>query len=197
MEYSMKFILFYLLLQLILIICSYFYYNNYIKNVYLKRGRLTFLAGFSQLGVFALHGFLLYLPYFLFSEWPVIVAGKLSLFFGIFIGLISLIVLIAGFLSLGPFLRTMGINSKDLKVSGIYQHSRNPQILGYGFLLAGFGILWPSWYIFAGLVSYAFIAHKMVLTEELHLETLFADRYVSYCNVTPRYFRYPRHEKNP
>ncbi len=59
MEYDTKFILFYLLLQVILITCTYFYYNNYIKNVYLKNGKLTFFAGFSQFAVFTIHGFLL------------------------------------------------------------------------------------------------------------------------------------------
>ena len=191
MEYEIKFVLFYLLLQLILITCSYFYYNNFIKNVYLKNGKLTFLAGFSQFGIFAIHGFLLYLPNFLFTNWPAIEVGTISFLTGFIVCSVSLLILILGFVNLGSFLRTMGINSNKLKVSGIYKYSRNPQILGYGLLLAGFGVLWPSWYIFAGLISYAFIIHKMVLTEEIHLENLYADKYVSYCNKTPRYFRYP------
>ncbi|MCK4890585.1 MAG: hypothetical protein KAS97_11690, partial [Candidatus Aminicenantes bacterium] len=188
---EIKFVLFYLLLQLILITCSYFYYNNFIKNVYLKNGKLTFLAGFSQFGIFAIHGFLLYLPNFLFTNWPAIEVGTISFLTGFIVCSVSLLILILGFVNLGSFLRTMGINSNKLKVSGIYKYSRNPQILGYGLLLAGFGVLWPSWYIFAGLISYAFIIHKMVLTEEIHLENLYADKYVSYCNKTPRYFRYP------
>ncbi|MCK5004126.1 MAG: hypothetical protein KAS21_03515 [Candidatus Aminicenantes bacterium] len=191
MEYEIKFVLFYLLLQLILITCSYFYYNNFIKNVYLKNGKLTFLAGFSQFGIFAIHGFLLYLPNFLFTNWPAIEVETISFLTGFIVCSVSLLILILGFVNLGSFLRTMGINSNKLKVSGIYKYSRNPQILGYGLLLAGFGVLWPSWYIFAGLISYAFIIHKMVLTEEIHLENLYADKYVSYCNKTPRYFRYP------
>ena len=191
MEYEIKFVLFYLLLQLILIICSYFYYNNFIKNVYLKNGKLTFLAGFSQFGVFFFHAFLLYLPNFLFTNWPAIEVGTISFLTGFIVCSVSLLILVLGFITLGPFLRTMGMKSNKLKVSGVYKYSRNPQILGYGFSLAGFGVFWPSWYIFAGLVSYAFIVHKMILTEEIHLENLYADKYVSYCNKTPRYFRYP------
>jgi|GEM_PF-1229467 len=191
MEYDIKFILFYLLLQLILITCTHFYYNNYIKNIYLKNGKLTVFAGFSQLAVFTVHGFLLYLPYYLYTEWPKIEVGLISYIVAILVCIISFSILILGFITLGPSLRTMGVNSLDLTVKGIYTYSRNPQIVGYGLLLLGFGVLWPSWYIFAGLISYAFIAHRMVLTEELHLESFFADKYISYCNQTPRYFRYP------
>lgn len=191
MEYEIKFVLFYLLLQLILITCTYFYYNNYIKNVYLKNRKLTFLAGFSQYGVFFFHAFLLYLPYYLYTNWPAIEVGTLSFLTGFIVCFVALYILILGFITLGPFMRTMGVNSSDLSVKGVYKFSRNPQILGYGLLLAGFGVFWPSWYIFAGFISYAFIAHRMILTEEIHLESLFADKYVSYCNKTPRYFRYP------
>lgn len=191
MDYSLNFVLFYLMLQLILITCAFFYYNNFIKIVYLKNGKLTLFAGFSQLGVFTVHGFLLYLPYYLYTEWPKIEVGTISYIIGIAVFLISLSIIILGFVTLGPFMRTMGVNSRDLTVRGIYRFSRNPQIVGYGLLLLAFGVLWPSWYIFAGLISYAFIAHRMILTEELHLESLFADKYISYCNQTPRYFRYP------
>ncbi len=191
MEYEIKFVLFYLLLQLILITCSYFYYNNFIKNVYLKNGKLTFLAGFSQFGVFFFHAFLLYFPNFLFTNWPAIEVGTISFLTGFIVCSLSLLILVLGFITLGPFLRTMGVNSSELTIKGIYKYSRNPQVLGYGLLMAGCGVLWPSWYIFVGLVSYGFIAHRMILTEELHMESLFADKYVSYCNKTPRYFRYP------
>lgn len=191
MDYSLNFVLFYLLLQVILITCSYFYYTFYIKNVYFKHGKLTVFAGFSQLVVFAAHGFLLYLPYYLYTNWPALESGTLSLVLGLAVCLVSFFILITGIVTLGPFMRMMGVNSSALTIRGIYKYSRNPQIVGYGLLLLGFGVLWPSWYIFAGLLSYGFIAHRMILTEELHLESLFADKYVSYCNQTPRYFRYP------
>jgi len=195
MEYEIKFVIFYFLLQMILIVCSFFYYNNYIKKVYLKSEKLSFFAGFTQLVIFTIHGFLLYLPGYLYTNWPAIGVRLIPFIVGIIVCLISSVILILGFVTLGPFLRTMGINSKELKVSGIYKYSRNPQIVGYGFLIAGCGVFWPSWYVFAGLISYIFIVHKMVLTEEIHLENLFADRYVSYCNSTPRYFIYPLKKK--
>ena len=191
MEYDINFIFFYLLLQLILITCTYFYYNNYIKNVYLKNGKLTLFAGFSQFAVFIIHAFLLYLPNYLHTDWPAIGVGTLSIVIAVVVCSISLVIIISGFVTLGPFMRTMGNNSKELTSRGIYRFSRNPQIVGYGLLILGFGVLWPSWYIFAGLISYVFIGHRMILTEELHLENLFADKYISYCNKTPRYFRYP------
>ncbi len=139
--------------------------------------------------------FSLYLPYYLYTEWPEIEVGTISLITAFFVLSISFVILILGFVTLGPFMRTMGVNSNELTNIGIYRFSRNPQIIGYGLLILGFGVLWPSWYIFAGLISYAFIGHRMILTEELHLENLFADKYISYCNKTPRYFRYPPQER--
>jgi len=191
MDYSLNFVLFYLLLQAILISCSYFYYNFYIKNVYLKHGKLTVFAGFSQLAVFTIHAFLLYLPYYLYTDWPALERGIITLIVGTAVILLGFTIMVVGMVTLGPFMRMMGVNSSELTIRGIYKYTRNPQILGYGLLLLGFGVLWPSWYIFAGFVSYGFIAHRMILTEELHLENLFADKFVSYCNRTPRYFRYP------
>ena len=116
MEYDIKFILFYLLLQLILITCSFFYYNNYIKNIYLKNGKLTLFAGFSQLGVFTIHGFLLYLPYYLYTDWPKIEVGTISVITALFVCSISFVILILGFTTLGPSLRTMGVNSLELTI---------------------------------------------------------------------------------
>ncbi len=191
MEYEIKFVLFYLLLQLILITSSFLYYNNFIKNIYLKKGNLTLFAGISQVGVLVVHTFFLYLPNFLFTNWPKIEVGTISFLIGSVVCSVALLILVLGIINLGAFTRTIGVNSKELTIKGIYKYSRNPQVMGYGLLLAGFGVLWPSWYIFAGLVSYFFISHKMILIEELHLENLFADKYVSYCNKTPRYFRYP------
>ncbi len=134
MEYDIKFILFYLLLQSILITCSYFYYNNYIKNIYLKNGKLTVFAGFSQLGVFTVHGFLLYLPYYLYTDWPKIEVGLISYVVAILVCIISFSILILGFITLGPSLRTMGINSLDLTItwgSTDFQGTRRSSVTDY------------------------------------------------------------------
>lgn len=79
-----------------------------------------------------------------------------------------------------------------LRTSGIYLYSRNPQLVGSFFFIAGYAMLWPSWqgFLWAGL--WLVIAHWMVQAEETHLKEVFGDEYRAYCTRTPRYLGLPK-----
>lgn len=188
MEYSVKFIIIYLLLQIVLILGGYFFYYSFIKRIYLLKQKLPFFAGFSQLFIFLSHALLLYLPYYLYTLWPKITVGKIQYIIGLSIFILGSLILLTGFVNLGPILRTMGINSNKLRTQGLYRFSRNPQLIGYSLLIISFATLWPSWYVTISIVSYGIIIHRMVLTEEIHLENLFGEEFKQYCKKTPRYF---------
>jgi len=187
MEYSVKFIIIYSFLQIALIFGGYFFYYGFIKRIYLKKQKLPFFTGFSQLFIFLSHALLLYLPYYLYTSWPQITVGNIQYIIGLSIGIFSLLILFTGFINLGPFSKTMGINSNRLRTQGLYKLSRNPQVIGYSLLIISFAILWTSWYMIISLISYGIIIHRMVLTEEIHLENLFGEDYIEYCKTTPRY----------
>jgi len=187
MEYSAKFIVIYLFMQIGLTVGGYFYYYSFIKRMYLKKQELPFIIGFSQLFIFLSHGIILHLPYYLYTSWPKISTGLFQQIVGFIVGLIAVLLLFSGFINLGAFSKTMGTNSKKLTTKGLYKISRNPQVIGYSLLIATYAILWPSWYIVISLISYGIIIHRMVLTEEIHLRNVFGADYIDYCKTTPRY----------
>ena len=82
---------------------------------------------------------------------------------------------------------TLGNQPGQLRQSGSYSWSRNPQLLSYGAFLLGCVILYPSWQAVAWLALYGAIAHIMVITEEEHLANRFGEEYRKYCRKTPRY----------
>jgi len=198
MKYQISFIIIYLLLQTLLSTGGYYYYRSFLRRAYLKEKELSFFTGFSQLLIFLSHGIILHLPYYVYTSWPEITTGQLQCSIGFTSGIFALFIVIFGFFNLGPFSRTMGINSKKLTTHGLYRFSRNPQVLAYGLFLVSYAIVWPSWYIVPSLISYGVIVHRMVLTEELHLRNIFGEAYKEYCIETPRYiFEFKDRKKSP
>jgi len=187
MEYSFKFIVIYLVLQLILTLAAYFYYNSYIKKMYLKNNKLPYITGFSQFIVFLSHGIVLYIPYYLYEPWSFKGFVNTHCIIGIILGSFSLIIVIGGFINLGIFSKTMGIEPGRLRTKGLYRISRNPQLTGYCLLLISCAFIWPSWYIILSIISFVIIGHRMVLTEEIHLRNVFGKDYEKYLNSTRRY----------
>ena len=190
MEYSIKFIIIYLVLQIAFVLFGYFYYKSFIKRIYLKYQRLPLFMGFSQILIYFSHAQLLYLPYYLYASWPQITVGKIQYLTGISICAFAALIITTALINLGPFSKTMGTESGNLKTHGLYKFSRNPQVVGYGLLIISYTILWPSWYMIISILSLTVIIHRMVLTEEIHLRNLFGEEFKDYCKKTPRYFNF-------
>jgi len=187
MEYLVTFIIIYLLVQAGFTAAGYFFYSGYLKRIYLQKKKLPFYIGILQLSVFMVHAILLYLPYYLYSNWPAININDFQMTTGLFIGLSGLLIVLIGFINLGPFSGTLGIKQNNLKTKGLYEFSRNPQVLAYSIFIFSFIMLWPSWYTVISLISYMIVSHRMVLTEEIHLGNLFGQDYYDYCGRTNRY----------
>ena len=110
---------------------------------------------------------------------------------------LALLLMLIGFLMVllsMPFLgrRSFGQEIGNLRTSGVYRYSRNPQLVGGFFFIVGYVLLWPSWpgAVWAGL--WIVIAELMVRGEEEHLATVFGDEYRAYCARTPRYLGLPK-----
>jgi protein-S-isoprenylcysteine O-methyltransferase Ste14 len=155
---------------------------------YERRGRLTRFSTFLQVLIFFLHGASSYV--LLDSRLGAIDAK--SPIFGLAVVLLAggLVMLFAAMGRLGVP-ETLGRDVTGLHCSGMYQHSRNPQILSYGLVVTGYALLWPSWSGVLWLTIYAVIAHMMIRTEEAHLRKTYGDSYVEYCTRTPRYIDLP------
>jgi protein-S-isoprenylcysteine O-methyltransferase Ste14 len=103
-------------------------------------------------------------------------------------------VLFYGGLALMPFnmiwlgtQRSHGQKGYQLKQSGFYRWTRNPQALAFVIALVGNLTLWPTWQDLVALILLAVLMHFMVLTEEEHLRRVFGEEYEQYCQRVPRF----------
>lgn len=78
-------------------------------------------------------------------------------------------------------------DSFKLHVKGIFNYSRNPGLDGMFLFFIGFGILFPSFLIWAGLILYFFYMQFRVKIEEEFLKKLFKEEYLDYCIRTKRF----------
>lgn len=167
---------------------------RHVGRDYGRQGRLSPWSSVLEFVIFVLHGMASYL--FLDSnlghvrlDSPVTVLAVAPMA----VGLVLLAVAMGG---LG-MKRSVGRQVGDLKLSGLYRWSRNPQIVAYGLVVTGYALLWPSWSGALWVILYALIGHTMVLTEEAHLERVYGQAYVAYCSHTPRYLGLPKPAPRP
>ena len=151
---------------------------------YERQGRLTRFSTFLEILIFALHGASSYV--FLDSR-PSAIDAR-SPIFGLAVVLLvgGLVLLFTAMGRLGVP-KALGQDVTGLHCSGIYRHSRNPQILSYGLVVIGYSLFWPSWSGVLWLTIYGLIARMMIRAEEVHLRKTYGDSYVEYCTRTPRY----------
>jgi len=155
---------------------------------YERQGTLTRFSTFLEILIFALHGASSYV--FLDSR-PGAIDVR-SPIFGLAVVLLAggLVILLTAMGRLG-MPKALGQDVTGLHCSGMYRHSRNPQILSYGLVVTGYAFLWPSWSGVLWLIIYGVIAHMMIRTEEVHLRKTYGAGYVEYCARTPRYIDLP------
>jgi len=156
---------------------------------YDRQGQLTRLSTFLEILIFALHGVSSYV--FLDSRLSIIDKTDPLVGFSVVLIVGGLVLLFSTMGHLGHR-TTLGQEAPGLTCSRMYRHSRNPQILFYGFVVVGYSLLWPSWTGVLWIVLYAVIAQMMVRTEEKHLQNAYGKDYVEYCKITPRYVGTPR-----
>ena len=162
-----------------------------VRRDYLNRGSLSVFSVTLEFVIFALHANLPYL--YLGVPWPAMPPLPDSNFQSI-LGLIifgsGLLVTLVIMVHLG-YGTTLGQQPGEVRQTGPYRWTRNPQLLSYGVMLLGLGIIYPSIQTAAWIFLYAAIAHLMVLTEEEHLKNQFGENYLEYCRQVPRYiFRF-------
>ena len=160
-----------------------------VRSDYLIYGKLTPFSSFLEVLIFFLHGSASY--FFLDSNLSHINRGSFlfPLSISFMIGGVLLVALAMSRLGLGE---SVGKQVTGLQQSGLYQYTRNPQIVSYFFVVAGYALLWPSWSGVVWVAIYMFIAHMMVRTEEEHLSRIYGDDYKQFCERTPKYIGIPR-----
>jgi len=181
----------FLLTSGLLISAAFALYRLRFRKEYTLKGRLSVLSILLELGLLTGHAYqsYLFLPV-VFPALPRLPTSPLRLGAGFCLILMGGLTMIFAVLWLGSQ-KTFGRECYELKRSGIYKWIRNPQITGYGVVLVGFAVLWPSLYALGWVFLYGAITHLSVRTEEEHLLRLFGEDYECYCSETPRYVPLP------
>jgi len=177
--------------SIFVILYSFFVFRIIIRREYKKNKSLKWFITLLQVLVFFFHGCLSYL--FLPASWfslPSLSENGILNLFGIVLLGISLFFILVSMGSLG-YAKTIGVKLDNLKETGFYRFSRNPQLIFYTFFLIGFALLYPSWYFIPWIVIYFILAHMMVVTEEENLQRTFGKSFEDYCRRVPRYLRFP------
>ncbi len=182
----------YLLGVLSLLAASFLVFQVIVKRAYLRRGSLG--AGVAALQLLPWGAFFTF-PY-LYSppDWAWFwthahPAGPVALVMALVLLATGLGFLVVAMAQLGSSI-VMGGPVTTLHAGGLYGLTRNPQIVAGFPLVAGLGLLWPSWYALGWVASYVAMAHMMVLAEEAHLRHRQGQSYERYCARVPRYVRF-------
>jgi len=78
-------------------------------------------------------------------------------------------------------------DSFKLHTKGIFKYSRNPGLDGMYLFFIGFGLIFPSYMSWIGLVGYFIYMLFRVRIEEEFLKELFKQEYTDYCLKTKRF----------
>ena len=178
-----------LIVSCLLLGVGYIIFRKIVRNDYLKRNKLSTLSSILEFVFFALHANAMY--FYLPVTWPELppLANNTVLFYlSIIAIIIGLVIVLLAMVPLG-YKRAMGSDSKALKTNGLYNFSRNPQLVGYGLLLIGFCLSYFEISSIIWFVIYLVVARWMVQSEEEYLLKKYGEDYKKYCYKVPRYIR--------
>ena len=179
----------YLICSILFIMFSFFVFRIVVRHDYHKKHKLSVVSYLLELIVFALHANMMYL--FIPAQWPDLPQLSSEIFQLVifcFILIVGIIFLFIAWFGLGTS-TSFGLNKSGLKTTGIYNYTRNPQLIGYGLVLISFIILYPSWYSLGWFFQYLIISYFMILSEEEFLSLRYGKNFKDYCNKVPRIIR--------
>ena len=156
---------------------------------YRAHGSLTSLSSSSEFLIFFLHGCASYLC--LDSNLANIDRGSWHFVLAIACILIGLVGVVVAISRLGMGV-SVGSAVAELRQTGLYRYSKNPQLVAYLLVVGGYALLWPYWSGLVWVAIYGAIAYLMVRTEEEHLLRTYREEYERYCGRTPRFLGIPK-----
>ncbi|MBU1013492.1 MAG: isoprenylcysteine carboxylmethyltransferase family protein [Bacteroidetes bacterium] len=176
----------YLLFSVVFIFFSFIVFRVKIKRDYKNIQRFSMFSTILAILVFAVHANSVYL--ILPTKWPYLPQMPENTvtvnIFRVMLG-VGIIILLLSWLKLGAKV-TIGIDKSKLQTKGMYKYSRNPQLVGYGFILASFTIIYFSYTMLFWFLNYLITAYFMVKSEEEFLYQKYKEEYKDYCRQVPR-----------
>lgn len=101
----------------------------------------------------------------------------------------GLLFVVAGLAAFGSSFR-VGIdtdNPDKLVTSGVFAISRNPIYVGFGLVLLGQLLVFPSWIPLVYLLAGVWLFNRQVLREEAFMRAHYGGEYADYCSRVRRY----------
>ena len=176
-----------IIVSFLLIFIGYYIFRVIVKNDYLNKGKLSVFSSILEFIFFALHANAMY--FYLPVRWPELppLTNNTGLFsLSILTIIIGLLIVLLAMVPLG-YKRAMSSESKALKTNGLYNFSRNPQLVAYGLVLIGFCLSYIEILSIIWFVIYLIVARWMVQSEEEYLLKKYGEEYKKYCYKVPRY----------
>lgn len=176
----------FLLFSAAFLVFAYLVFRVIFKRDYIIRQRLSPVSTMLGVLVFAIHGSSMYLA--LPTKWPYLPQfpkNQALIVVSILIFGIGILILFISWFGLGTKI-SLGADKNKLKTRGLYKYSRNPQLVGYGVILASFTIMYFSYVILIWFLIYLITAYFMVKSEEEFLERKYKEEYRDYCRQVPR-----------
>jgi protein-S-isoprenylcysteine O-methyltransferase Ste14 len=109
--------------------------------------------------------------------------------FGAFLCLFGLLVLLASLVSFGRSFR-IGIDVERpdrLITAGIFAYSRNPIYVAFAIVLVGQFLIFSNWILLLYIFAAVWLFHRQVLREEEYLKAHYGQEYSDYCRRVRRY----------
>lgn len=175
----------YLIFACLLLAAAWVVFRVFVRRDYRRLGRLSWPTSLLETLVFCLWGSFTWID--LPPDWPPSYVSPALRAIGWILVAVGLALTLISMGWLG-FRRSFGQEANQLRQSGLYAKTRNPQILACALAVIGYATLWPSWHTLGWILLYAATAHIMVFTEEEHLRDLHGQAYERYCQRVPRYF---------
>ncbi|NOZ08197.1 MAG: isoprenylcysteine carboxylmethyltransferase family protein [FCB group bacterium] len=164
-----------------------FYVFPGIKRIYNRKETYTNKLLVLWFSMWAFHHVSLILSSF-YGIWEVPIARKVALPVGVALAFTGGIVLLIGMIEFRSLSRSIGQDTSKLITTGIYHWSRNPQFVGWFFLLGGIALAGRSGYaILLSIVFVIVIWSYTIFLAEPYLEDLYGNEYRLYKARTARW----------
>lgn len=163
--------------------------SEYITKIYkwtMWKKIMILAVPFFFINIYFLLPFLYFFPNLHESKWLVFETNNWLIIIGTFCVIAGRLITFGSMLYMRKENKQIQ-NSFKLHVSGIFNYSRNPGLDGMFLFFIGFGILFPSFLIWGGLILYFFYMRFRVKIEEEFLKKLFKEEYLDYITRTKRF----------
>ena len=168
---------------------SYIVFRVKFRKDYKNIQRLSPLSSILGVLVFLIHANSIY--FILPTKWPYLPQMPDNLLIRITFYIVlgtGLMILFFSWFRLGT--RTsMGADKSLLQTNGMYKFSRNPQLVGYGFVLVSLVIVYFSYLSLIWFFLYIISSSFMIKSEEEFLQEKYKEEYRTYCSRVPRIFK--------